>query len=575
MSAVSPAPTRPAASRASRPSLSPSGAAFGGLLALGAILVLIETSGLSFFGDEWDYLLDRRGSSPHVLLAPHGPHLSLVPILIYKVLLHVFGASSYLPFRLLAALDLVIVALMLGIACRKWWGRWWGLAPVLLFVTLGPAGITLLWPFQCGYAIAVAAGLLSLLALGRGTIRGDGVACGALVLSLASASQGIGFVVGAAVMLLIRGDWRRRWWVVLIPAVLYALWYLKYGHQASESHPSLWKSSLQYSAQALSATFGALVGLSSISPQSGLLDITFGVPLAIAAVAALAVVTARGWCPPPPFFGAAATLVVIWVAASLSNAPSIPRPPTDPRYLSSDAALLMGCLCSALPHPRLNRTGVVVAVIALVIVAATNASQYTQARTTIHAATVASRAELGALEIMRGVVAPQFGPEEPGLPGVLVNVTAAPFFKGVDDFGLTADSPQSIQSASENTRELADRVIQRGESIVLSPSAAAAPVGPHASRIIAGTARAVGGCLVLGTGPVAIAAPAGQYQLKAATKSPLSAAMGRFAASYDISIGSLAPGHVGTVSVPSDGSPQVPWRMSLSGSDGRVCALGG
>ena len=48
------------------------------------------------------------------------------------------------------------------------WGRWWGLAPVLLFVTLGLAGTSLLWPFQVGYALAVAFGLLSLIALTAG-----------------------------------------------------------------------------------------------------------------------------------------------------------------------------------------------------------------------------------------------------------------------------------------------------------------------------------------------------------------------------------------------------------------------
>src|ERR1700730_18375190 len=79
--------------------LDPADAAFVGLLAFGAALVLIETRGLSFFGDEWDFLITRRGLSPHVLLGPHGPHLSLIPVLLYKRLLAVFGASSYLPFR--------------------------------------------------------------------------------------------------------------------------------------------------------------------------------------------------------------------------------------------------------------------------------------------------------------------------------------------------------------------------------------------------------------------------------------------------------------------------------------------
>ncbi len=260
-------------------------AAFAGLLALGALLVLVETRGLSFFADEWDFVVDRRGFSAHVLLSPHGPHLVFVPILIYKVLLGVFGASSYLAFRVLAAFDIVLLGFVLGLISRHYWGKWWGLAPVLLLVTLGPGGISLLWPFQTGYAISVAAGLITLVALTRTGRAADAIACGALIVSLASGSQGIGFIIGAALMLVLRGDWRRRWWVVGIPAALYALWYLKYGRQASESELSLWTTSLVYCMQALSVTIAGVLGLSSVSSVTGLLDPTFGVPLALAALA--------------------------------------------------------------------------------------------------------------------------------------------------------------------------------------------------------------------------------------------------------------------------------------------------
>ena len=85
-----------------------------------------------------------------------------------------------------------------------------------------------------------------------------------LIISLGSGSQGIGFVVGAALMLVLRGDWLRRSWIVLVPALLYALWYATYGHQHSQTHLShcgerRWHTLMQ----SLSATAGALVGLSS------------------------------------------------------------------------------------------------------------------------------------------------------------------------------------------------------------------------------------------------------------------------------------------------------------------------
>src|SRR5437764_284108 len=71
--------------------------AFLGLIVLGAVLLLVQMRGLSFFQDDWDFILRRRGFSAHVLLTPHNSHLMLVPILVYKALLAVFGAGSYAP----------------------------------------------------------------------------------------------------------------------------------------------------------------------------------------------------------------------------------------------------------------------------------------------------------------------------------------------------------------------------------------------------------------------------------------------------------------------------------------------
>ena len=566
---ASASPARPFGPRAARalrthaPEL-----AFAAVLVLGAALVLVETRGLSFFADDWDFVVDRRGLSPDVLLRPHGPHLSLVPILVYKVLLQVFGGSSYLPFRMLAAFDIVILGLVLGVACRAWWGRWWGVAPVLLLVTLGPGGVSLLWSFQSGYAIAVAAGVVSLLALRSEGRRADLTSCLALIVSLASASQGIGFTAGAAVMLALRGDWRRRAWVVVIPAVLYGLWYLKWGAPYSETRISLWDTSLPYAAQALSATIGPLTGLSTVSPQTGLLDLTFGVPLAIAAIAALAVACGRGWRAPSIFWGVAATLVVLWVAASVSNWGPYPRAPNDPRYLSSDAVLFLICLCAALPRPRLRTQGAIVAAVALVIVAATNVRQYGVARNSMQGSDVISRAELGALLIMRGVVGPDFSPALPGDPSILVGVDARSFFSAYDSFGLMADSPETLLGLNETTREAVDRELARGE-LALSPASGGIGPGTHAPSVISGSGRASAGCIALTSAPVVIRAIPGRYELTASKS--ISVSMARFAGAYTVTLGPVLAGSPEVLPVPSDHALGIPWRMMVSGAGGRVC----
>jgi hypothetical protein len=535
-------------------------------------VVLYSTRGLSFFGDEWDFLLDRRGLSAAVLLRPHGPHLVVGPVLIYKVLLQVFGAGSYLPFRVLAGLDLVLVALALGIVCRRWWGPWWGLVPVLLFIALGPGAVTLLWPFQVGYSLAVAAGLLALLALDTRGRHGDLLGCLALLVSLASGSQGVGFVAGAAVMLVMRGDWRRRAWVILIPVVLYGLWYLDYGRQASETHLSLWPTSLSYAMQSLSATLAGATGLSSVQP-TGVLDVTFGVPMAVAVLAGLGIALWRGYRPRTLFWGTAATLVVIWLAASMSNFGAYSRPPSDPRYLSSNVALLLVCVCVAVPRPRaLVRGGIIAVGIVLAVVVATNGDQYGRTHYDMQTADIAARAELGALLILRDVVPPQYSPAQPGDPAQLASVSAGPFFAAASAFGMDADSVSRLLRQSQTDRERADNVLERG-GITIAPRSGPRPAATIPLTVLGGTARLAGGCRVTGPQPLMIQAPPGRYELTAGRRSAVRVTMGRFAAGFDTQLGSVPAGQSEIISVLADRAPQIKWRMMLSGAGARVCAL--
>jgi hypothetical protein len=545
--------------------------AFIGLLVLGAVIVFVETRGTFFFGDDWDFIVNRRGVTTSTLLTPHGPHLSLIPVLIYKVILKVFG-DGYLPFRVLAAVDLVVMAVALGIACRTRWGRWWGLVPVLLLVTLGPGSITLLWPFQVGYAISTAIGVLALLALTRHTRRSDLLACLALVVSLASASQGIGFLVGAVIVVGLTGDWRTRAWTWLVPGVLYGAWYLGYGHQASETHLSLWGTCLPYVVDALGTTLGGLSGLSSVDTGTGVLDLTFGVPLAVVLLGAIVYALSRGWRPSPVVWAIAATLVILWIAAALSNPGD--RPPNEPRYLPPDALLLLVAFCDALPRPRLAGRALIGVLGLLAIVAATNANQYSQTRAFMHTSAVSAESEIGAMNIMRGVASPAFAPYAPGDPGILVHVTARNLFSAEDAFGVMGDSPTQLFGEKLPIRQHVDQLLGAGE---LHLTVSRRTPGPFtgAPTWLSGSARARGGCLVLGAGPVGVRTPPGRYALVTTASTPISTAMARFSSTYSYVTGTVPAGSIGIVSVPADRAQGIPWRLLMIGQGGRVCRVGG
>jgi hypothetical protein len=540
-------------------------------LGLAFVLIMIETRGLSFFADEWDYLLDRRGTSVQVLLTPHGPHLSLFPILVYKVLLAAFGASSYLPFRVLTALNLVVVALLLGVICRRLWGPWWGLVPVVLLVALGTGASTLLSPFQVGITLSLAGGLLTFIGLPRRTNSGDLLACAGLVISLGSSSQGIGFLVGAAVYLVLRGEWRRKIWIVLIPSLLWGLWYLKYGQQASETQLSLWNTAFLFTVEGIAATISGLLALTA-APRD-LLDPSLGQPLLYGALGWLAFAWSRGRRPEKLFWAAAIALVVLFVATAVSNTPSIPRFPNASRYLSTDATLLLICVCATVPAPRLRRGGTLVAALLVAIIAATNISQYAAERTSLRSEMAYTRAETGALLVMRGLVAPDFRPSPLDDPGAAGSVRARTFFSAYDSFGtLLSDSTSALSRAPEPVRVEADGVLQRGERIALAPAAAVVPaqIPPEPPSVLLGARVRRGGCLVP-QGSLVIRGTPGVYLLAAPRDAVLNLALARFASVNSVPLGQLSDGASVALRIPADHAPNVPWRIAISGRGGRVC----
>lgn len=56
-------------------------------------IILHRGHGLTFFLDEWAFVLKRAGHSPDVLLHPHNEHPSLSPLLVDKALFKTVGLT--------------------------------------------------------------------------------------------------------------------------------------------------------------------------------------------------------------------------------------------------------------------------------------------------------------------------------------------------------------------------------------------------------------------------------------------------------------------------------------------------
>src|SRR5262249_5622326 len=106
-----------------------------------------------------------------------------------------------------------------------------------------------------------------------------------LILSLTFSELGIPFIAGVAVAIALdRGPWRRAY-VVAVPLVLYAIWYLGWGHTAT-SYLSFHNvaNSPSYVLDGLASSIGSLLGLSTPPALGGAGGIEWGRPLLVGLV---------------------------------------------------------------------------------------------------------------------------------------------------------------------------------------------------------------------------------------------------------------------------------------------------
>jgi hypothetical protein len=334
-------------------------------MVVAAIVILDAGRGLSFSGDDL-YYFGRQAdiAKPPVhydslsldyLLAPHNGHLQVAGKLVYEAMFAIFGAD-YTPFRVL---ELLAVMLTIGLFFELARVRAGDAVAVLLAVLLcflGAAWEGLLWPFDLHTVCALAAGLGALLALERNGRWADPVACLLLVLSIAFVEVGVAFVAGVAVSILIRPDRLRRLWIVAIPAILFAAWYL-WARQfeltpvGPENAPDVPPAIFDSLGAVLSSLAGRLPTGDGVSvPLVG--QSAFGPILAVIALALLAVRVRRGSLP-PTVWPVLAAVLVYWTFIGLAE-----RPPDSSRYVFPGAILVLLIATDALRDRRPGPVGI-------------------------------------------------------------------------------------------------------------------------------------------------------------------------------------------------------------------------
>ena len=485
------APPRPAPDRATSVRAVGTDLAAWPVLALVCVaslltLTLLGTR-LTFFNDDWYFLLQRPGLTADSLLTPHNGHLSVVDVLLYKGLVELFGLNSQLPFRLVLALAVAAVGIMVYLLVSARAGRFLGLVAATLVVFLGPAWEDLLFFASIGLVGSLATGLGALVALERDTPRREAVACALLVCSIGFSDAGLAFVVAATIALALRRR-PRQLWVAAVPIAVFAMWWLSYGSDAPSSvSGSNVEHVPRYTIDAVSTGLTSIAGLNHGDAATVLRRGHF---LLLVAGLALVVWWLRGGRPRAAVFVFLGGGLAFWGLAGANYIPG--REPSASRYQLIDAVLLILIGAELFRPGRLRpRTAAVIGGLALLALAS-NVDALAAGFRFMREQSAYVRTDLGALELARGRAS--------GDVRLYETVAHNPFLSGVSARRYYAESdahgsppfssPEEIASAPPRQRQAADHILAAAYG--MAPRSARAPASRRACRRLAASSAGAG-----------------------------------------------------------------------------------
>ena len=432
-----------------------------------AALLLWEGRNLTFFIDEWSFgYLARHGMGASELLQPDNGHLAVVPVLATKVSLELFGADTTLPLRIVSlALHLAATG-MLFVFLRSALGPLVALAPSILFLFLGAAGDAFVGSQSIPVQIAATSGVGALLALRSRSLFGDALAALLLVVGVASNGFALPFVIGAAAVIVLEPRWRRsRLWVVALPVIVYAAWWLGYGHDAKSGFDIDNVGGLPaFGFDSLAAVLAALTGLFT---EHGVDRVSFalgpGQAVAGAVLLAALVLAVRGYRPPRAALPALLALLALWIATGLVAGPA--RQPAASRYVYSSALLLLiaaAPLIATVPGRR--RASIAVAVVcAIALIPNLRGIHYSGNFFRTQASL--NRAVLAAIDLTGPGAGASMRIEtaDEQIPGGVDDMrdSIQDYRIGRESYGTPAYSGQELAAADPGAREAADRLLAR------------------------------------------------------------------------------------------------------------------
>lgn len=533
------------------------------------LFIVVLGSKLTFILDDWVFILYRRGFSADAFLGPDNEHLVGGAVAIWKLLLDGFGLDSTLPYRIVSTAIFLLGDWFLFVWIRRRLGSWPALLATVPVIFLGAAFEDFFWFASITFLGSLTCGLGMLLALDRRDRLGDALACAWLVGAMLFSSVWVSFAAGALVDVFLRRadrDWRRRAFIVVVPAVLWILWWIGWGHEA-ESAISLHNiaASPLFVLDSFGSAIAALLGLAT--PVEGIASpggLDWGRPLAVL-LGSLALWRAyRIDRIPRSLWVVLAVGLSFWVLGGFDLKPG--RVPWASRYQLPGAVFVLLVAAELLRGVKLTRRLLPPALAVLAAAVASNLLFMHEAYESYASSTKLVRANLTALEIARNTVDPAFFIEEEFADTGFDHIDAASYFSAVDAYGSPAYTIGELQESPEPARFAADKVLLNALRVVVEPISRSAV--PRANCFSVKGSREF---------PV----PPGGVAIVAGAKPVTDIQMRRFATpaegtpmpvDFQAAIG---PKEAVAIPIPTDLAPAVPWKMTLEGGAATVCGIGG